>query len=153
MNSSLSFEFVCNSHVLSLYSSSNIESCGLSLILYNSALPEFSRSRGWKPSKGGSSCSKQLSLCWKDKVADLNKHLVDEQRESDKGNGDEVVQAGENMMEDDESDKFADLNNHLVDLNIDLNEEQGEQMMEDVKQGEQMMKDVKQGEQMTEDVE
>ncbi|KAI3766343.1 hypothetical protein L2E82_16397 [Cichorium intybus] len=97
---------------------------GLSLTLYNSASPKFSRSRGWKPRKGGSSYSKQLNLCWKDEVPDLNKHLVDEQRESDK-----------------------------VDLNIDLNEEQGEQMKEDVEQGEQMMEDVEQGENMMEDVE
>ncbi|KAI3738179.1 hypothetical protein L2E82_28199 [Cichorium intybus] len=44
---------------------------------------------------------------------------VIENDESDKGNGDEVV-----------------------DLNIDLNEEQGEQMMDDVEQRENMMEDV-----------
>ncbi|KAI3766347.1 hypothetical protein L2E82_16402 [Cichorium intybus] len=70
-----------------------------------------------------------MSLCWKDEVPDLNNHEVDKQGEScipviendesDKGNGDEVV-----------------------DLNIDLNEEQGEQMMEDVEQRENMMEDV-----------
>nr|KAJ0226385.1 hypothetical protein LSAT_V11C100024700 [Lactuca sativa] len=37
---------------------------GLALTLYKSATPEFSRSKGWKHSKGASSCSRQLNLDW-----------------------------------------------------------------------------------------
>nr|KAJ0225045.1 hypothetical protein LSAT_V11C100021880 [Lactuca sativa] len=37
---------------------------GLALTLYKSATPEFSRSKGWKHSKGASSCSRNLNLDW-----------------------------------------------------------------------------------------
>ncbi|XP_052620589.1 uncharacterized protein LOC111905418 isoform X4 [Lactuca sativa] len=37
---------------------------GLALTLYKSATPEFSRSKGWKHSKGASSCSTKLNLDW-----------------------------------------------------------------------------------------
>ncbi|XP_023761954.2 uncharacterized protein LOC111910350 isoform X1 [Lactuca sativa] len=37
---------------------------GLALTLYKSATPEFSRSKGWKNSKGASSCSTKLNLDW-----------------------------------------------------------------------------------------
>ncbi|CAI9265013.1 unnamed protein product [Lactuca saligna] len=37
---------------------------GLALTLYKSATPEFSRSKGWKHSKGASSCSRMLKLDW-----------------------------------------------------------------------------------------
>ncbi|CAI9280225.1 unnamed protein product [Lactuca saligna] len=36
----------------------------LALTLYKSATPEFSRSKGWKHSKGASSCSRMLKLDW-----------------------------------------------------------------------------------------
>nr|KAJ0194603.1 hypothetical protein LSAT_V11C800429680 [Lactuca sativa] len=36
----------------------------LALTLYKSATPEFSRSNGWKHSKGASSCSRKVNLDW-----------------------------------------------------------------------------------------
>nr|KAJ0224404.1 hypothetical protein LSAT_V11C100024460 [Lactuca sativa] len=37
---------------------------GLALTLYKSETPKFSRSKGWKHSKGASSCSRKLNLDW-----------------------------------------------------------------------------------------
>nr|KAJ0220404.1 hypothetical protein LSAT_V11C200084020 [Lactuca sativa] len=72
----------------------------LALTLYKSATPGFTRSKGWKHSKGGSSCSIKLNLDWEggEKIMasgavdkELNKEIdVNEELDMNKSNGEGV---------------------------------------------------------------
>ncbi|CAI9265561.1 unnamed protein product [Lactuca saligna] len=84
---------------------------GLALTLYKSATPEFSRSKGWKHSKGASSCSRKLNLDWEG---------------AEKNNGSGEVDKGKDVEFVDEFvvvDAEKELNKRLIQDNIPFNDE------------------------------
>nr|KAJ0227055.1 hypothetical protein LSAT_V11C100021870 [Lactuca sativa] len=84
---------------------------GLALTLYKSTTPEFSKSKGWKHSKGASSCSRKLNMDWEGGEKTMASGEVDKGKGVE-GFADEfvIVDAEKDLNKEIDGNKELDMN-------------------------------------------